>query len=108
MGGVSNSGSKEIVNKCQFVNERLAKSFCCTSEKLLDMRGQKFGSGQRVKIKVIAMAWPLNWLVLTAWPSSLVKWYSGSGSPASKGCTSRARRKVPREGSSIGAAEVSF
>src|SRR6266566_3070670 len=109
MTGVSKSGSKEIVSKCQLVGPfgRL-RSFSCASAKLLDIRGQKLGKGQRVKMNVIARACPLNCLVLTACPSSLVKWYCGSGSPTCKGATSRTKRNVPRDVNSVGAGGASL
>src|SRR2546425_784482 len=72
--GESNSGSNEIVSKCQFVGPLLdPSSFCCTCSKLLDIRGQKFGNGHRVKMNVIATAWPLNCDNATACPSWFVK-----------------------------------
>src|SRR6266566_1835286 len=99
MTGVSKSGSKEIVSKCQLVGPfgRL-RSFSCASAKLLDIRGQKLGKGQRVKMNVIARACP----------SSLVKWYCGSGSPTCKGATSRTKRNVPRDVNSVGAGGASL
>src|SRR6266700_5927096 len=108
MTGVSKFGSEEIVSKCQSAGPfGSLSSFSCASAKLLDIRGQKLGKGQRVKMNVIANACPLNCLVLTACPSSLVKWYSGKGSPTCKGATSRTNRNVPRDGNSVGAGGAS-
>src|SRR5260370_15783047 len=84
-----------MVSRCQLAGGLdILRSWCCVSAKLPDMRGQKVGKGQRVKIKVNASAWPLKSLKLTAWPSSFVKWYSGIGSPSCNGSTSRTRRKL--------------
>src|SRR2546426_11292659 len=102
MTGVSKSGSNEIVSRCQLVGPfGSLRSFSCASAKLLDIRGQKLGKGQRVKMNVIARACPLNCLVLTACPSSFVNRYSGKGSPTCKGATSRTKRNVPRDGNSV-------
>ena len=49
-----------------FGNER---SFSCVAAKYRAVCGQKVGYGQRVKRKLMAHAFPLNCVVLKAWPS---------------------------------------
>src|SRR4051812_42294242 len=71
--GVSHSGSKERERSIQFVGPPgVILSAFCTFTKCCDMRGQKVGNGQRVKMKVKPSACPLNWASEMGWPNWLV------------------------------------
>src|SRR5215203_1010215 len=70
--GVSYAGSNEMESNDQLVAVDCAFKARCAFSKPCDMRGQKVGKGQRVKMKVRASARPLycanergvpNWLV---------------------------------------------